>query len=106
MTRLMVQYRVRADETGANVRAIEGVFAQLAERQPPGMSYASFKLDDDVSFVHIFSAETNAEREALRALPAFQEFSTAIRDRCDQLPVVTPLNEIGSYRMFGSSAGK
>lgn len=100
MTRLMVQYTVRADEAAANVKAIEAVFAQLAERQPPGMGYASFKLDDGVTFIHIFAAETDAERNTLRELPAFQAFSAGVRERCDEAPVVTQLNEVGSYRMF------
>jgi hypothetical protein len=100
MTRLMVRYTVRADEAAANVRAIEAVFAQLAERQPPGMGYASFKLDDGVSFVHIFSGETDADREVLRELPAFQTFAAAVRERCDEPPVVTQLTEVGAYRLF------
>ena len=106
MTRLMVRYTVRADEAAANVKAIEGVFAQLAERQPPGMGYASFQLDDGVTFVHIFSGETDAERDVLRAMPAFQAFTAAVRQRCDEPPVVTPLSEVGSYGMLGGGIGK
>ena len=103
MTRLMVQYRVRADEAAANVQAIENVFAQLWERNLPGLRYATFKLDDGVSFVHIFAGETDTDREKLRELPAFKEFSSAVRDRCEVQPVVTQLNEVGSYRMFGKA---
>jgi hypothetical protein len=101
MTRLMVQYKVRADEADANVRAIEGVFAQLWERNLPGLRYATFRLDDGVSFVHLFAGETDSDRETLRELPAFKAFSAAVRDRCEVQPVVTQLNEVGSYKMFG-----
>ena len=101
MIRVMVRYKVRADEAAANERAIQDVFAQLSERQPPGIEYASFKLDDGVSFVHFFSAEAEDDRHALRALPAFQAFAAAVRDRCEEHPLVTQLTEVGSYRAAG-----
>ena len=101
MTRLMVQYKVRPEEAAANEHAIEAVFAQLWEQSPPGFRYASFKLDDGVTFVHIFAGEAESDRDTLRALPAFTAFSSAVRDRCDEPPIATQLNEVGSYRMFG-----
>ena len=101
MTRLMVRYKVRPEEAAANEQAIEAVFAQLWEQSPPGFRYASFKLEDGVTFVHIFAREDESDRDTLRALPAFKAFSSAVRARCDEEPVATPLNEIGSYRMFG-----
>ena len=105
MIRVMVRYKVRADEAAANERAIQDVFAQLSERQPPGIEYASFKLDDGVSFVHFFSAEAEDDRHALRALPAFQAFAAAVRERCEEQPVVTQLTEAGSYRAIGVGVG-
>ena len=101
MTRLMVRYKVKPDQAAANVQAIESVFAELWERSLPGLRYATFVLDDGVSFVHVFAGETEHDRAALRELPAFKAFSSAIRDRCDEQPVVIPLHEVGSYRMFG-----
>jgi hypothetical protein len=101
MPRLMVRYKVRAEEATANVQAIEAVFAQLWERSVPGLRYASFRLEDGVSFVHIFSGDSDADRQVLRELPAFQAFSAGVRDRCEEPPVVAQLNEVGSYRMFG-----
>ena len=101
MTRLMVRYKVRPEQAAANEQAIEAVFAQLWEQSLPGLRYASFKLEDGVSFVHIFEGEAEQDRETLRSLPAFKAFSSAIRDRCEEQPVVTRLDEVGSYRMFG-----
>jgi hypothetical protein len=99
----MVRYTVRPDQAAANVQAIESVFAELWEQGPPGVRYATFTLDDGVSFVHIFSGDTEHDRGTLRELPAFKAFSSAIRERCEEQPVVTPLNEVGSYRMFGET---
>ena len=101
MKRLMVRYRVRADQAAANERYVKDVFAQLDERRPPGLRYASFKLDDGVSFVHIVSNETADASNPLASLPAFKAFTAAIAERCDEPPVVTPLSEVGSYRMLG-----
>ena len=55
MKRLMVRYKVRAERAAENERYIASVFEQLDRDRPPGLRYASFKLDDGVSFVHIVS---------------------------------------------------
>jgi hypothetical protein len=99
----MVRYKVRPEEAAANEKAIEAVFAELWEQSLPGLRYASFKLEDGVSFVHIFSGEADHDRETLRSLPAFKAFSSAVRNRCVEQPVVTQLSEVGSYRMFGDA---
>ena len=104
MTRLMVRYKVRPEEVAANERAIEGVFAELWERSIPGIRYASFKLEDGVSFVHIFTGESEGDREAMRELPAFKAFAAGVRERCEEQPVVTQLKEIGSYKVFGEAS--
>jgi hypothetical protein len=101
MKRLMVRYRVRADQAATNERYVKDVFEQLEQKQPSGLRYASFKLDDGVSFVHIVSQETTDGTNPLSDMPAFEAFTAAIADRCEEKPVVTPLNEVGSYKMFG-----
>ena len=105
MIRVMVRYKVRADEAAANERGIQDVFAQLSERQPARIEYASFNLDHGVSFVHFFLADAEDDRHALRALPAFQAFAAAVRERCEEQPVVTQLAEVGSYRATGVGVG-
>ena len=101
MKRMMVRYRVRADQASANERYVKDVFDQLRQRQPSGLRYASFKLDDGVSFVHIVSHETSDGSNPLSELPAFKAFTAAIAERCEEKPVVAQLNDVGSYRMFG-----
>lgn len=101
MKRLMVRYRVKADCVADNRRYVEAVFAELQRSQPAGLRYATFVLDDGVSFVHIASIETADDRNPLIAVRAFQEFTATIRDRCDEPPSTTTLDEVGSYRFFG-----
>jgi hypothetical protein len=97
----MVRYRVKADRAEENERFIARVFEQLRRDAPAGLRYASFKLPDGVTFVHLVSADDEAGRVALRELPAFKAFTASIRERCDEPPASTELNEVGSYRFFG-----
>ena len=75
------------------------MFEQLKRDQPPGFCYASFKLEDGVSFVHIASHE--GDSNPLVELAAFKAFTAQIRERCEEPPVTADLNEVGSYRFFG-----
>jgi len=102
MKRVMVRYTVKPDRAEENERYIAGVFEQLEREKPPGLRYASFKLEDGVSFTHIASNETADGSNPLAPLSAFQAFVADIKDRCEQAPVVTELTEVGSYRFFGA----
>ena len=101
MTRTMVRYRVKPDRVAENERYIKKVFEQLDHEQPKGLSYASFKLADGVSFVHIVSDENIDRASRLGEFPAFKDFTAEIEERCDEPPVVTRLEAVGSYRAFG-----
>jgi hypothetical protein len=102
MKRMMVRYKVRPDRVAENERYVAGVFEQLKREQPAGLRYATFKLDDGVSFVHIVSHEAADGGNVLTALSAFNAFTSTIRDRCEEPPVATDLQEIGSYAFFGA----
>ncbi len=101
MKRIMVRYKVKPDKTKENEDLIAKVFAQLDRDKPDGLRYASFKLEDGVSFVHIVSLETADGSNPLGKLDAFKAFTAQIKDRCEQLPVPSELSEVGSYRFFG-----
>ena len=101
MKRVIVNYRVKPDRVEENEALVRAVYEELAETEPDRINYATFKLDDGVSFVHISKFEPG-EDAGLSGLAAFKEFQREIQDRCDEPPVVTPLEEIGSYRFFHS----
>jgi hypothetical protein len=98
--RVMVQYKVKADRVAENERYIAGVFEQLRRERPSELRYASFKLDDGVTFIHIVSMETADEGNPLGELSAFKAFTAQIKDRCDEPPVALNLREVGSYRFL------
>jgi hypothetical protein len=103
MKRVMVRYKVKAGRAAENERYIRRVFEQLERNQPGGLRYASFKLDDGVSFLHIAWLEATEGPNLLTELPAFKEFTADIRQRCEEPPVSVDLNEIASYRFFGKA---
>jgi hypothetical protein len=93
----MVRYKVKPDRVEENDQLVRAVYEELAGSAPAGLRYATFRLDDGVSFVHIASVE--GEHNALAESEAFSRFQADVRDRCEELPVVTELHEVGSYRL-------
>ncbi|HZV64161.1 MAG TPA: hypothetical protein VFG03_04525 [Telluria sp.] len=100
MKKTMVRYTVKPGRAAENEAYIAKVFEQLHRERPAALRYASFKLDDGVSFVHIVSQEGGGE-DSLLGLPAFRAFIAGIRDRCEERPLSVELSEIGSYGIFG-----
>lgn len=99
MRYVMVRYRIKPDRVDENEALVRGVYAELASLAPEGFRYATLKLPDGVSFVHI--AESEEGRTPLPGLGAFQRFQEGMGERCDEPPVVSDLTPIGSYRLFG-----
>ena len=95
MRRVMVRYRVKPDQVSANEELVRDVYAELDRARPDGFHYATFKLDDGVSFVHL--ATHDGEHNPLAENEAFARFQAGIRDRCDEPPVVTDLEVVGSF---------
>jgi hypothetical protein len=100
MRRVMVRYRVKPERVKENEALVRAVYDELARARPAGLRYATVKLDDGVSFVHLASVETADGHNPLSELAAFREFQREIGDRCDQAPVVSELSTIGSFRIF------
>lgn len=97
MRAAMVRYRVKPEHAAENVALVQAVYRELEQTQPDGLSYATFRLDDGVSFVHI-AIEEDEGTGALSRLAAFQRFREGIAERCDEPPAATELHEIGSFR--------
>jgi hypothetical protein len=95
MRRIMVGYKVKPEAVAENEALVRAVYEELRQTQPASMRYATFRLDDGVSFVHInFSDGGNV----LNELASFKAFQERIAERLDEGPTVSELTEIGSYR--------
>ena len=104
METTIVRYKVKADRAEENTDYVRKVFAQLDEDRPEGLRYVSFNLDDGLSFVHIAVVETAEGKNPLSDTPTFQKFISGIKDRCDEPPVATKADIVGSYRLFWQRA--
>jgi hypothetical protein len=92
----MVRYKVRPDRVEENVALVRAVYAQLAKERPEGLRYATFRLPDGVSFMHV-GIETDQPGRILGEIEAFRAFTADIESRCDEPPVATDITLIGSY---------
>jgi quinol monooxygenase YgiN len=99
MNAVIVRYRVKPGRSEENADLVRSVYAGLEAEGSAGFRYATFVLDDGVSFVHIAFSD-DGESAPLVQLPAFQEFQRGIAERCDEQPQVTRLTtRIGSYAL-------
>jgi hypothetical protein len=95
----IVRYRVKPGRAEENAELVRAVYAELAERQPPGFRYATFVLADGLTFVHVAITE-DGHSAPLPQLAAFQRFREGLADRCDEPPQATQMaTRIASYRL-------
>ena len=94
----MVRYRCKPDQVARNEELVGAVYAELHRREPAGLRYATFRLDDGVTFIHI--AEIDGEENPLAQIDAFAQFTANIEERCDEPPHAAGMHEIGSFHLF------
>jgi hypothetical protein len=98
MSTVMVRYKVKPGRAEENAQLVRAVYEELASSQPDGLHYATFLLEDGVSFVHIASVEDG--QNPLSEVKAFQEFLKDIAERCAEPPVTAKLDLLGSFRFW------
>lgn len=92
---VVVRYKTRPEAADENARLVADVYVSLAELQPADFTYATYRLADGVSFVHI--ARSEGEETPLPALPAFKEFQRELQERCVEQPAPSGATIVGSY---------
>jgi hypothetical protein len=100
MKTTIVRYKLKAGKAEENRQYVSNVFAELDNKKPDGLRYVSFQLDDELSFVHIAVVESDDGKNPLAETDAFKEFVADLKDRCDEPPVATSADIVGSYRLF------
>jgi hypothetical protein len=96
MTVKVIRYKTSPEAADENERLIREVFAELAAEKPEGLSYASFRMDDGASFLHV--AVLDGDMNPLIASPAFGRFQSGIQERCVDGPDADDASLIASYR--------
>jgi hypothetical protein len=92
---VVVRYKTRPEAAEENQRLVERVFAELHEKDPGGTRYATFRLADGVTFIHV--SVTEGDVSPVTTTAAFAEFQRGVDGRCVELPVLTEATVVGSY---------
>lgn len=100
MNPVVVRYRTHPDRGDENQELVEAVFAELAGADPGGVRYATFRLEDGVTFVHVAIVDSDDGSNPLPETAAFKAFQENLLDRCDEPPAPAPATLVGSYRFF------
>jgi quinol monooxygenase YgiN len=91
---VMIRCKVRPDGVEAGLELLQELYEEMRSVQPKGLRYATFQLDDKVTFVSF--AEMDGP-EVLQQMEAFQRLRATPDERFDEPPVLTMLHEVGSY---------
>ena len=98
MTRhTVVRYTVRPGCEEENAELVRGVYRELAARDPASFRYATYRLEDGRTFVHVAAREGDDDAQPLTSLPAFRAFQAGLADRCEWGPVVSAAVEVGVF---------
>ena len=96
--RVLIRYRVKPEHVERNLELLRDVYAELESDRPEGLRYATFQLEDGVSFLAFVEADGGPGPVPGSQLDAFRRYRETLDERCDEPPVVTQLHEVGSYR--------
>jgi hypothetical protein len=101
MAGVVVTYKALPDMADENARLVEAVFAELGARDPGGIRYATFRLDDGVSFVHAALLDDGVPNP-LQGIAAFAAFQRDLPARVTAPPAASGASLVGAYRLFGA----
>lgn len=91
----IMRYQIKPDQLDVHLTLLRAVYAELAERGPDGLVWATYQLDQPTQFVEVVSGPDLPN--PLPHLPAFQTYRAGLEDRCETQPQFTEANQIGSY---------
>jgi hypothetical protein len=100
MSVVVVRYKTKPERAEENQALVEKVFAALDATAPAALGYATLRLADGVSFVHIASIETDDGTNPLTETAAFGDFVRDVGDRCEEPPAASDATVVGAYRFF------
>ena len=99
---VMITYTVKREELAAHLALVGEVYADLQQLAPEGLSYATYQLDDDVSFMELLTGD--AGPGPLAGSAAFARFRSSLDARCERPPVLTELRQLRAYRAAAAAS--
>jgi hypothetical protein len=94
----VIRYTTTKETAEENERLVADVYRALAESQPEGLRYATCRLDDGVTFLHVAVLDDEDENPLFRT-PAFAAFQAELPTRLEEGPDTRDATIVGSYRM-------
>jgi hypothetical protein len=96
MRRTIARYTVKPGCDERNAELVRAVYRELAVLRPQGFRYATYRLEDGRTFVHVAEHADDAANP-LPTLAAFQAFQAGIGERCECGPQVDRAEAVGRY---------
>ena len=97
MERILVTYKVKPDRVEENEELIKNVYAELRKINDLEIHYATFKLNDGQTFVHLASFASIDKQPILTESKAFKAFQENLKERCEIPPDPQKLSEVDTY---------
>ncbi|HWO45836.1 MAG TPA: hypothetical protein VNO87_09710, partial [Methylomirabilota bacterium] len=68
----LIRYKTQPEFADENRRLVEKVYEELRARDPGGVHYATLRLADGVTFLHLFTTDTDDGAKTLGNITAFK----------------------------------
>lgn len=95
MDRMMIRYKVKPAEVERHLELLDAVYEELESTRPDGFRWATFRLEDSLTFVDFVVGEDLPG--PLPRLESFRRYRAGLEGRCDERDAAE-LYEVGSYR--------
>jgi hypothetical protein len=96
----VIRYRTKPESADENQALVEKVYEELSHRDPGGIRYATLRLEDGVTFIHICMTDSEDVPNPLSTSEAFSEFQRDLAMRCAEQPIAMTATVVGSYRLL------
>src|SRR5712692_7362626 len=82
----LIRYKTKPESADENQRLVEKVYEELAARDSGGIRYATLRLEDGVSFVHIFMTDSDDTPNGLGRHRRFRRVPARARSAMRRTP--------------------
>ncbi|OHV20505.1 hypothetical protein BBK14_27730 [Parafrankia soli] len=97
MSAMLLRTKVKPEKAAEVEAAVKSLFAALDQARPQGIRYASYRLEDGVTYVVLLQVEEGIENP-LPKVPEFLEFQQNLRGWLAEPPAPEQLTVIGDYQ--------
>lgn len=99
MPTILIRAHVKSEHADEVEEAARHVFAALAEAQPSGVRYSSYRIPGEASYIILLEVEEGVENPLLQ-LAAFRDFQGGLSTWLVEPSIPQPLAVVGEYRGF------